>query len=124
MLATGDYSICRVELQEDSDGLIYHTLSCGYDTETQAAAAVREIAEKNQLALDDIAIIKTISAKELNDQGLLPGPPPPVYCDVCGSRELTFEVIPLESAGKEHGALVQFKICSVCGAKSEHQRLD
>ena len=72
MLATGDYSICRVEPQQDSDGLIYHTLSWRYDTETQAAAAVREIAENNHLSIDDIAIIKTISAKELNDQGQLP----------------------------------------------------
>jgi hypothetical protein len=68
---TGDYSICRVELQENSDGLIFHTLSWGYDSEAEAIAAVRKIAEENQVDVTEIAIIKVISAADLQQQGLL-----------------------------------------------------
>jgi hypothetical protein len=69
---TGDYAICRVELQENSDGLIFQTLCWGYDSEAEAVAAVRKIAEENQVEITEIAIIKVISAADLQQQGLLP----------------------------------------------------
>jgi hypothetical protein len=71
-MGPGDYSICRVEPQEDSDGLIFHTLSWGYYTEEQAVAAVRRIAEQAHVEIDDIAIVKVTSAADLKKEGLLP----------------------------------------------------
>jgi hypothetical protein len=71
-IATGDYSICRVELQKGSDGLVFHTLSWGYDSEKQAIAAVRQVAGENHVEIQDIAIVKTIMAADLQKQGVLP----------------------------------------------------
>jgi hypothetical protein len=70
--AAGDYVICRVELQENSDGMIFHTISWGYDSEAEAVAAVRKIAEENQVQITEVAIIKVTSAADLQQQGLLP----------------------------------------------------
>jgi hypothetical protein len=121
---TGEYSICRTELQENSDGLVFHTLSWGYDSEEEAAAAVCEIAEKNQVEITDIAIIKVTSAAELERKGLLPDALPPASCDSCGSKDVNFEIMPLQTESKDDGALVQFKICSACGARSQNQRIE
>ena len=69
---TGDYSICRVKPQKDSDGLMYDTLSWGYESEEQAIADVRKIANESRVEIEDLAVIKIIMAADLEKQGALP----------------------------------------------------
>ena len=59
-LATGPYSVCRVELEEDGDDLIYTTLCWGYCSEEEAIAEVSKIASDHGLSVEDIAVVKTV----------------------------------------------------------------
>jgi hypothetical protein len=55
-LASDPYSVCRVALQDDSDGLIYLILAWGFDSEEQAISKVRGVASENAVPIEDIAI--------------------------------------------------------------------
>ena len=61
----GKFSICRVELQDDSDGVNYITARWGYDSEEQAIAALDVIAEEEAIPFAELAVVGAVFANDL-----------------------------------------------------------
>lgn len=60
-----EYSVCRAEPQENSDGLNYFTLSWGYDNKEQAVSAMKKIAAEHGLELSDLAVVCVLLGADL-----------------------------------------------------------
>jgi hypothetical protein len=64
----GPYSICRVELQDESDGVNYITISWGYDTEEEARRSLPKIVKDKGIQMENIAIVKAIFGPDLDQK--------------------------------------------------------
>ena len=53
----GKYSICRYELDDDTETFHYHTVVWGYDTEEDALANVAKVASERAIDLVDLAVV-------------------------------------------------------------------
>lgn len=60
-----EFSICRIEFQEDSDGLNYKTIKWGYDSQLSAVNALERIAKEHNIPLDELAVISVVMANDL-----------------------------------------------------------
>ena len=61
----GPYSLCKISYEsEDSDSLVYTTLSYGYDTASQAYAERAKIASEAGIPEDDVCVIRQIDPEE------------------------------------------------------------
>ena len=61
----GQFSICRVELQDDSGGVNYITVRWGYDSEEQAIAALDVVAEEEAIPFAELAVVGAVFANDL-----------------------------------------------------------
>ena len=61
----GKYSICRVELQEDSECVNYITVRWGFDSEEQALAALDRVAEEEAIPFAELAVVGAVFANDL-----------------------------------------------------------
>jgi hypothetical protein len=52
----GKYSICRVELQEDSECVNYITVRWGFDSEEQALTALDRVADEEAIPFAELAV--------------------------------------------------------------------
>jgi hypothetical protein len=61
----GKFSICRIELQEDSESINYITVRWGFDSEEQALAALDGVAEAEAIPFADLAVVGAVFASDL-----------------------------------------------------------
>ncbi|MBV1711602.1 MAG: hypothetical protein KUA37_06295 [Desulfomicrobium sp.] len=60
-----DFAVCRIEFQEDSDGLNYITIRWGYDTQSSATAALETISKEENIPMDELAVVGVVMAHDL-----------------------------------------------------------
>ncbi len=60
----GRYEICKTDMIEGSDGLIYTTLVYGYCTAEDAYKALPQVAREEGVSADECAVIRLIDPDE------------------------------------------------------------
>ena len=61
----GKYSICKVAMREDSDGVDFLCVRWGYDSEGDAIGALKSVAAEENLEINDLAVIGAVFAGDM-----------------------------------------------------------
>ena len=61
----GKYSICRIEVQSETDVFNYFTVRWGYDTEEKAIADLEKVAIEEALTVSDLAVVGVVFSSDL-----------------------------------------------------------
>ena len=60
----GPFSVCRISFPEDSDAPIYTTIRYGYDSATDAFDDIPEVAEQEDIPVEELVVIQFIEKEE------------------------------------------------------------
>lgn len=60
----GPYAICKTDMVDGGDGLIYTTLMWGYDTAQQAYEELASVAQEAGVSADVCAVIRHVDQEE------------------------------------------------------------
>jgi hypothetical protein len=66
---SGAFSICRIEYQEDGDGLNYFTVQWGFDTAEKALAGLQSMAKAEGISPDEWVVVETIFPQNVARSG-------------------------------------------------------
>ena len=60
----GEYSVCRIAFEEDSDAATYSTIQYGFDTAEQAFGAIPGIARDENIPEDELVVIRFVEREK------------------------------------------------------------